>query len=130
MRSRTLSSSCAVRLPVTSPGRTCESMAALYQLCKTSISEVCVNQTEYRVHGVRVERFLPLTPVQGPPPIVFVHGGGPGGWSWGPFLPHFAQAGWGCRALNGFGHNGCAPHPEVGLLQRGIAAVNDDVAHV
>ena len=34
MRSRTLSSSCAVRLPVTSPGRTCESMAALYQLCR------------------------------------------------------------------------------------------------
>jgi 3-oxoacyl-[acyl-carrier protein] reductase len=33
MRSRTLSSSCAIRLPVTSPGRTCESMAALYQLC-------------------------------------------------------------------------------------------------
>lgn len=33
MRSRTLSSSCAVRLPVTSPGRTCESMVALYQLC-------------------------------------------------------------------------------------------------
>ncbi len=41
----------------------------------TSISEVCVNQTEYRVHGVRVERFMPLTPVQGPRPIVFVHGG-------------------------------------------------------
>jgi 3-oxoacyl-[acyl-carrier protein] reductase len=33
MRSRTLSSSCAVRLPVTSPERTCESMVALYQLC-------------------------------------------------------------------------------------------------
>ena len=48
----------------------------------TSINEVCVNQTEYRVHGVRVERFMPLTAVQGPRPIVFVHGGchgvGPG----------------------------------------------------
>ena len=31
-----------------------------------------MNQTEYRVHGVRVERFMPLTPVQGPRPIVFV----------------------------------------------------------
>ena len=24
-----------------------------------------MNQTEYRVHGVRVERFMPLIPVQG-----------------------------------------------------------------
>jgi predicted metalloprotease with PDZ domain len=41
-----------------------------------------VNQLEYRVHGVRVERKMPLTPVQGLRPIVFVHGGCHGCWSW------------------------------------------------
>ena len=89
-----------------------------------------MNQTEYRVHGVRVERFMPLTPVQGPRPIVFVHGGCHGSWSWVHFLPYFAQAGWDCHALNWFGHNGSAPHPEVGLLQRGIADVTEEIAHV
>jgi Alpha/beta hydrolase family len=89
-----------------------------------------VNQTEYRVHGVRVERFMPLTPVQGWRPIVFVHGGCHGSWSWVHFLPYFAQAGWDCHALNWFGHNGSAPHPEVGLLQRGIADVTEEIAHV
>ena len=89
-----------------------------------------MNQTEYRVHGVRVERFMPLTPVQGPRPIVFVHGGCHGSWSWVHFLPYFAQAGWDCHALNWFGHNGSTPHPEVGLLQRGIADVTEEIAHV
>ena len=89
-----------------------------------------MNQTEYRVHGVHVERFMPLTPVQGPRPIVFVHGGCHGSWSWVHFLPYFAQAGWDCHALNWFGHNGSAPHPEVGLLQRGIADVTEEIAHV
>ncbi len=96
----------------------------------TSISEVYVNQTEDRVHGVRVERFRPLTPLQGPRPIVFVHGGCHGSWSWVHFLPYFAQAGWDCHALNWFGHDGSAPHPEVGLLQRGIADVTQEIAHV
>ena len=85
----------------------------------TQDREVCVNQTEYRVHGVRVERFMPLTPVQGPRPIVFVHGGCHGSWSWVHFLPYFAQAGWDCHALNWFGNNGSAPHPEAGLLFTG-----------
>src|SRR5260370_11038881 len=105
-------------------------MAVLYQLCKASRSEVCVNQTEYRVHGVRVERFMPLTPVQGPTPIVFVHGGCHGSWSWVHFLPYFAQAGWDGHALNWFGHNGSAPHPEVGLLQPGIGGVTPYAAHL
>src|SRR5260221_7618732 len=51
-------------------------------------------------------------------------------WSWVNFLPYFAQAGWDCHALNWFGHNGSAPHPEVGLLQRGIADVVEEIAHV
>ena len=64
-------------------------------------------------------------------PIVFVHGGCHGEfWSWVHFLPYFAQAGWDCHALNWFGHNGSAPHPEVGLLQRGIADVTEEIAHV
>jgi triacylglycerol esterase/lipase EstA (alpha/beta hydrolase family) len=96
----------------------------------TSMSEVYLNQTEYRIHGVRVERFMPLTPVQVPRPIVFVHGGCHGSWSWVHFLPYFAQAGWDCHALNWFGHHGSAPHPEVGLLQRGIADVTEEIAHV
>src|SRR5260370_29254244 len=43
MRSRTRSSSCGVRLPVTSPGRTCESMAALYQLCREALDR-CIRK--------------------------------------------------------------------------------------
>jgi pimeloyl-ACP methyl ester carboxylesterase len=94
------------------------------------LAEQGVKQTEYRVHGVRVERFIPLTPAQVPRPIVFVHGGCHGSWSWVHFLPYFAQAGWDCHALNWFGHNGSAPHPEVGLLQRGIADVIEEISHV
>jgi pimeloyl-ACP methyl ester carboxylesterase len=89
-----------------------------------------VNQLEYRVHGVRVERVMAFTPVQGQRPIVFVHGGCHGSWSWEKFLPYFAQAGWDCHALNWFWHNGSAPHPEVGLVQRGIADVVEEIAHV
>src|SRR5467141_3479049 len=73
---------------------------------------------------------MALTPVQGRRPIVFVHGGCHGSWSWVHFPPYFAQAGWDCHALNWFGHNGSAPHPEVGLLQRGIADVTEEIAHV
>ncbi len=46
------------------------------------------------------------------------------------FLSYFAQQGWDCHALNWFGHNGSAPHPEVGLVQRGIADVAEEIAHV
>jgi len=46
------------------------------------------------------------------------------------FLLYFAQTGWDCHALNWFGHNGSAPHAEVGLLQRGIADVMEEIAHV
>jgi pimeloyl-ACP methyl ester carboxylesterase len=70
------------------------------------LEDLTQDKTEYRVHGVRVERFMPLTPVQGPRPIVFVHGGCHGSWSWVHFLPYFAQAGWDCHALTWFGHNG------------------------
>jgi hypothetical protein len=45
-----------------------------------------MNQLKYRAHGVRVERVMPLTPVQGQRPIVFVHGGCHGSWSWVNFL--------------------------------------------
>lgn len=89
-----------------------------------------MNVTEYQIHGVRVERALPLTPVHGRQPIIFVHGGCHGSWSWAHFLPYFAQAGWDSHALNWFGHNGSAPHPRAGFLQRGIAEVAEEVAHV
>ena len=36
----------------------------------------------------------------------------------------------GLSALNWFGHNGSAPHPEVGILQREIADVTEEIAHV
>ena len=62
-------------------------------------AEQGVKQTEYRVHGVRVERFIPLTPAQVPRPIVFVHGGCHGSWSWVHFLPYSAEAGWDCPVL-------------------------------
>jgi pimeloyl-ACP methyl ester carboxylesterase len=89
-----------------------------------------VNQTEYRVHGVRVERSTPLPNTHDRPPIIFVHGGCQGSWIWARFLPYFGQAGWDSHALNWFGHNGSESRTEADLIHRGIADIVEEIGHV
>ena len=84
---------------------------------------------EYRIHGVRVEH-APPTGEARPQPLIFVHGGCHGSWSWASYLPFFAAAGWDCHALNWYSHNGSDPHPTDPFVQRGIADVTEEIAHV
>ncbi len=84
---------------------------------------------EYIVNGVRVESYAPAEPT-GNPPLLFVHGGCHGSWSWRNFLPFFAGAGWDCHALNWYGHHGSESLPTERFVRRGIADVTEEIAHV
>lgn len=84
----------------------------------------------YKVSGVFVEASKPRQPSSKKNPIIFVHGGCHGSWSWEKFLPHFAEAGWECHALNWYNHNGSDPHPKNELIQRGIADVVEEISLV
>jgi pimeloyl-ACP methyl ester carboxylesterase len=84
---------------------------------------------EYRIHGVRVEHVPPATQTS-KPPLIFIHGGCQGSWSWKNFLPFFAELGWDCHALNWYGHNGSDPHSTEPFFKRGIADVTEEIAHV
>jgi pimeloyl-ACP methyl ester carboxylesterase len=91
--------------------------------------ETAISVGEYRIDGVRVETAMPETPSDRPP-LVFVHGGCHGSWSWRNFLPFFAEAGWECYALNWFNHNGSDALPEADFVRRSIAAVSVEIRHV
>ncbi|GMO93389.1 alpha/beta hydrolase [Bradyrhizobium sp. TM239] len=86
---------------------------------------------EYKIKGIRVETRAPAKSAGKPrPPILFVHGGCHGSWSWEKFLPYFADAGWECHALNWYGHNGSDPHPKNDLIHRSIADVVEEISLV
>jgi pimeloyl-ACP methyl ester carboxylesterase len=85
---------------------------------------------EYRTHGVRVETAKASGSGQRRPPILFVHGGCHGSWSWVNFLPFFASAGWDCHALNWYNHNGSDAQPTEQFVRRGLADVTEEIAHV
>ena len=85
---------------------------------------------EYKVEGVRVEAIEAAHSNDQRPPILFVHGGCHGSWSWEKFLPYFADAGWECHAINWYGHNGSDPPPNGSFIQRGIAEIAEEICHV
>jgi pimeloyl-ACP methyl ester carboxylesterase len=85
---------------------------------------------EYRLSGIRVEHASPVGKAVRPQPLIFVHGGCGGSWTWKCFLPFFAEAGWDCHALNWYNHNGSDPHPTQALVNRGIADVTEEIALV
>ncbi len=85
--------------------------------------------SEYRIHGIRVEHAAPTGEAR-PQSVIFVHGGCHGSWSWERYLPVFAAAGWDCHALNWYSHNGSDPHPTAPFVERGIADVTEEIAHV
>jgi pimeloyl-ACP methyl ester carboxylesterase len=89
-----------------------------------------VTQAEYRINGVRVEHAPPSLQPAKPRPLIFVHGGCHGSWSWKYFLPFFAGLGWDCHALNWYSHNGSDALPTDRFVQRGIADVAEEIAHV
>jgi pimeloyl-ACP methyl ester carboxylesterase len=84
---------------------------------------------EYVVNSVRVETCAPAERDERPP-LLFVHGGCHGSWSWRNFLPFFAGAGWDCHALNWYGHHGSESLPTGRFVRRGIADVTEEIAHV
>src|ERR1700742_2653197 len=85
---------------------------------------------EYRIHGVRGEHAPPAGNPTRPQPVIFVHGGCGGSWTWQYFLPFFAEAGWDCHALNWYNHGGSDAHPTNALVSRGIADVTEEIALV
>ena len=84
---------------------------------------------EYRIQGVRVETAASDSPTARPP-LLFIHGGCHGSWSWQTFLPAFAASGWDCHALNWYGHNGSDALPEDQFVRRGIADITEEIGHV
>ena len=88
------------------------------------------NYKEYMIDGIRVESTTPAGDGDGRPPIIFVHGGCHGSWSWEKFLPYFAAAGWECHALNWHGHNGSEAKPKEQFVKRSIADVVEEISVV
>ena len=86
--------------------------------------------SEYCIHGVRVEHMPATNGARRKQPLIFVHGGCHGSWSWERYLPFFAAAGWECHALNWYNHNGSDPRPTERFIERGIADVTEEIAHV
>lgn len=56
----------------------------------------------------------PASPVEGRPPLLFVHGLGHGAWCWDEhWLPEAAAQGWSAHAVSLRGHGGSAGHEDI-----------------
>ncbi|UCG73915.1 MAG: alpha/beta fold hydrolase [Chromatiales bacterium] len=83
----------------------------------------------YRVNGVHVQHAGPPAS-ESRPPLIFVHGGLHGSWSWHRFLPVFSHAGWECHALDWYGHHESDALPAGEFLTRSIADVGSEIGLV
>lgn len=88
-----------------------------------------IEYSEFTINGVRVESAAPET-TSANTPIVFVHGGGQGSWTWQNHLRYFAERGWAGYALNWFNHNGSRTLPNDEFLNRSIADVAEEIGIV
>jgi pimeloyl-ACP methyl ester carboxylesterase len=77
--------------------------------------------------GVSVLHYRPSTP-NGRPPVVLVHGGAHGSWSWARHANYFASAGWDCHVLDWFNHGRSASTND--FVFRGITAVLREITIV
>jgi pimeloyl-ACP methyl ester carboxylesterase len=81
-----------------------------------------------KISGVLVE--FEGEPDMGTPPLLFVHGGAHGSWTWGKMMPWFAARGWACAAINWYGHHGSDPLPRPERVTRSITDVTREIGIV
>lgn len=93
----------------------------------TGGTPVTVDYQDIDLNGIRVE-------VYGKPsdltPLLFVHGGCQGSWTWEKMAPRIAENGWYAVCLNWFGHNGSAPLEVSAALSRSLLDVTSEIAAV
>jgi pimeloyl-ACP methyl ester carboxylesterase len=85
---------------------------------------------EYRdvqVNGIRVEIYGSASER---PPLLFVHGGCHGSWSWQKMAPWLAERGWLAVCLNWLGHHGSRDLPRTEALSRSILDVTTEIGQV
>jgi len=81
-----------------------------------------------KISGVLIE--FDGEPETGTPPLLFVHGGAHGSWTWSKMMPWFAARGWTCAAMNWYGHHGSDPLPHPERVTRSITDVTREIGIV
>ena len=80
------------------------------------------------VDGVHVEYQKHRDSAENKGPLLFLHGGCHGSWSWENFLPFFAERGWDCYAPNWYNHyKSDKVIPPERFLDRSIADVTEEI---
>jgi pimeloyl-ACP methyl ester carboxylesterase len=82
---------------------------------------------EQFIDGIRIETYG--TPSDSTP-LLFIHGGCQGSWSWEKIAPRLAEKGWHGVCLNWYGHNGSTPLSQTQALTRSLLDVTTEIAIV
>jgi pimeloyl-ACP methyl ester carboxylesterase len=86
-----------------------------------------VKSEDRHIRGVRVE--IHGEPTDSPP-LLFVHGGCQGSWSWEKVAPRLADDGWYAVCLNWYGRNGSSALGDGEALTRSLLDVTTEIAVV
>jgi non-heme chloroperoxidase len=81
-----------------------------------------VTVDRYQLDGVAVDHYRPATP-NGRPPVVLVHGGAHGAWTWALPAAHLATRGWDCHVFDWFDHGSSTAQPANAFVSRSIVDV-------
>jgi pimeloyl-ACP methyl ester carboxylesterase len=81
--------------------------------------------TTYRVQGVSVDKYNPPKKTS-KPPIIMVHGGAHGKWSWQNWATFFSKAGYEVHVLDWYNHGDSDRLPEQEFIKRSIVDVARD----
>lgn len=81
---------------------------------------------QYVTEGVYVEEVAPSNGTS-KSPILFIHGGAHGSWTWEKFQPFFAEKGWRSLALNWFHHYRSDQLPMEVFLKRHLSDIVTEV---
>lgn len=87
------------------------------------------NIQNFTVGGVYVEH-VAATKKRYKNPMLFVHGGAHGSWTWHNFMAYFAREGWDCYALNWFNHNNSKALSQKEFGNRSLADVTKEISIV
>jgi pimeloyl-ACP methyl ester carboxylesterase len=79
------------------------------------------------VDGVALTEYSAGTAFQ-PQPLVFVHGGLHGAWSWAGWQRWFAEHGWSSTSFDWYSHGQSRQLPTDEWIRRGIADVGEEIA--
>lgn len=83
----------------------------------------------YRVGGVSVRKYTPVTP-NGRPAIIMVHGGAHAGWAWNRYATYFSSLGWECHVLDWYNHGQSDILSLTSFIRRSILNVTLEIQMV